>query len=41
LSYIGASSGEHRITFQIGGDKYTFRVLVEAGKTISLDKQLQ
>jgi serine/threonine protein kinase len=38
---LALPAGRHRITFQIGGDKYTFTVTVEAGKTISLDKMLQ
>ncbi len=34
-------AGRHRITFQIGGDKYTFVVIVKSGETVSLDKVLQ
>jgi serine/threonine protein kinase len=38
---LALTPGKHRITFQIGGDKYTFSVIVEAGKTVTLDKLLQ
>ena len=38
---LSLTAGKHRITFQIGGDKYTFGVTVKAGETVSLDKMLQ
>src|SRR5262249_4125180 len=38
---LGLPEGRHRITFQIGGDKYTFTVTVKAGETVTLDKILQ
>jgi hypothetical protein len=38
---LALTPGKHRITFQIGGDKYTFTVTVKAGETVTLDKMLQ
>jgi len=38
---LALPAGKHRVTFQIGGDKYTFVVTVKAGETVSLDKLLQ
>ena len=38
---LALAPGRHRITFQIGGDKYTFTVIVKAGETVTLDKMLQ
>jgi hypothetical protein len=38
---LALPGGRHKITFQIGGDKYTFTVVVKSGETVSLDKQLQ
>jgi hypothetical protein len=38
---LSLPAGRHRITFQIGGDKYTFSVIVKAGETVTLDKTLQ
>jgi len=38
---LSLPAGRHRVTFQIGGDKYTFTVQVKAGETVTLDKNLQ
>jgi hypothetical protein len=33
--------GTHRVTFMIGGDKYTFSVVVKDGETVTLSKDLR
>lgn len=38
---LQATAGKHKITFQIGGDKYTFAVTVKAGETMMLTKELR
>jgi hypothetical protein len=39
--YVGPIPvGEHRVTFVVGPDKYTFRVHVKKGETVSLIKDL-
>jgi hypothetical protein len=38
---LPASPGKHKITFVIGGDKFTFSVTVKAGETASVHKDLQ
>ena len=38
---LALPAGRHRVTFQIGGDKFTFPVVVKAGETVTLDKELQ
>jgi hypothetical protein len=38
---LALPAGRHRVTFQIGNDKYTFSVVVKAGETVILDKNLQ
>jgi hypothetical protein len=33
--------GTHKVTFVLGGDRYTYPVELEAGKTLTLDKDLR
>jgi len=33
--------GKHKVTFQVGDAKYTFPVVIEAGKTVSMVKSLE
>ena len=35
------SPGKHKVTFAIGGDKFTFAVMIKAGATEVLKKDLQ
>jgi hypothetical protein len=35
------AAGKHKITFEVGGDKYTYPVTIRPGETASLNKDLQ
>ncbi|MBA3395685.1 MAG: PEGA domain-containing protein [Deltaproteobacteria bacterium] len=37
---LDLAPGKHKVTFTINGDRHTFSVTVEAGKTVTLRKQL-
>ncbi len=38
---LPASVGRHKITFDIGGDKFTYAVVVKEGETVTLSKELE
>ena len=40
-SKITVAPGRHKVTFVVGSDKFTFAVLVKAGETLTLNKELQ
>ena len=38
---LGLTPGKHKITFVIGDDRFTYPVMVTAGKTETMSKDLQ
>jgi hypothetical protein len=34
-------AGKHKVTFEVGGDKYTYSIMVRDGETATLSKDLQ